>query len=110
MFHPNRRYGDPAALRAYTAGMPIKAIAQQLHRHPRTIHDWLTGKRRLPWWVPELLMIRQQLAFYELRHMGIRPTPRAVNKGSTSRRTSSPDAANTRPPAATKDQAARSFA
>ncbi len=81
MFHPNRRYGDPAVLRAYTAGMPIQSIAQQLHRHPRTIHDWMTGKRRLPWWVPELLMIRQQLAFYELRHMGITPGPRAAQRG-----------------------------
>lgn len=100
MFHPNRRYGDPAVLRAYTAGMPIQAIARQLHRHPRTIHDWMTGKRRLPWWVPELLMIRQQLAFYELRHMGIKPGPRAAQRGQQTKTpiTRSTRSANDRAP------------
>lgn len=59
MIYPNLRYGDPAALRAYAAGKPLRTIARQLRRHPRTVDDWMTGKRRMPWWVPELLMLRE---------------------------------------------------
>lgn len=75
MYHPNQRYGNPAALRAYTSGMSIRSIARQLHRHPRTVNDWLTGKRPLPWWVPELLQLRHEVALHDLRRMGIKPAP-----------------------------------
>lgn len=75
MFHTNRRYGSPDALRAYLAGFTIQDAARQLRRHPRTIRDWLTGKRRIPWWTVELLELRHRAALQDLRHMGIRPGP-----------------------------------
>ncbi len=95
MIYPNLRYGDPAALRAYAAGKPLRTIARQLRRHPRTVHDWMTGKRRMPWWVPELLMLRDQVAFYELRHMGIRLEPRAVQRSQDARTPAPTNASNT---------------
>lgn len=109
MFHPNRRYGHAHVLRALTAGMPIDAISRRLRRHPRTIHDWLTDRRPVPWWATEIIDLQNQIAWYELRYMGIRSTPRnVINMGSTSRRTSDRDASSTRPPAATTDQEANS--
>ncbi len=82
MFHPNARYGNPAEFRAYTAGMSIPQIAKVLHRHPRSIHDWLTGRKRVPYWVPELLRLRHENAMHSLRQMGINPRAAVVNIGS----------------------------
>lgn len=103
MIYPNLRYGDPAALRAYAAGKPLRTIARQLRRHPRTVHDWMTGKRRMPWWVPELLMLRDQVAFYELRHMGIRPGPRAVQRSQDTRTPAAINTSSTRTTQAQND-------
>ncbi len=71
MYHPNRRYGNPEALRALTAGLPLEAVARMLHRHPRTIRDWLEARRKMPFWVPELLQLRHETALNDLRRMGI---------------------------------------
>lgn len=79
MIYPNIRYGNPAALRAYAAGIPIKTLARQLRRHPRTVADWLTGQRKMPWWVPELLQLRHEAAIRSLREMGVRLDLRAVS-------------------------------
>lgn len=73
MFHPNRRYGNPAAFRALVAGLSIKQISRLLHRHPRTITDWYTEKRKVPYWVVELLELRYRSHLEQLRQMGIRP-------------------------------------
>ena len=73
MYHPNRRYGNPEALRALTAGLPLEAVARMLHRHPRTIRDWLEARRKMPFWVPELLQLRHETALNDLRRMGIQP-------------------------------------
>jgi hypothetical protein len=58
VFHPHKRYGNPHALRALTAGLWVRQIAKMLHRHPRTIRDWLSERRPAPYWAVELLELR----------------------------------------------------
>lgn len=108
MFHPNARYGNPAEFRARIAGMPIATVARRLHRHPRSITNWIQERERVPWWAVEVLRLQDEIAFYELRWMGIKQAPRAViNMDLNSRRTSDRDASSTTPPAADQDLAAR---
>ncbi|WP_419683815.1 hypothetical protein ACN22W_09585 [Burkholderia theae] len=59
MKYPNQRYGNPAELRHYAADRPIKQLARELRRSERTVHDWLVGRERVPFWVPELLRLRR---------------------------------------------------
>lgn len=82
MFHPNRRYGNPAALRALTAGLTVKQISRLLHRHPRTVRDWLNERRPVPYWVPELLELRHASAVEDLRRMGLAPRPHPARVAS----------------------------
>lgn len=59
MRYPNLRYGNPAEFRHYADGRPLKQLARELRRSERSVHDWLTGRERVPFWVPELLRLRQ---------------------------------------------------
>jgi hypothetical protein len=59
MRYPNRRYGNPAELNYYAAGIPLAALARRLRRDERTVRDWMTAKKRVPFWVPELLRLQQ---------------------------------------------------
>ena len=71
MFHPNRRYGNPGAFRALTTGLTVAKIAKLLHRHPRTIRDWINERRPVPYWAVELLELRHAAYAEQLRRMGI---------------------------------------
>ncbi|MBN9461588.1 MAG: hypothetical protein J0H00_10220 [Burkholderiales bacterium] len=66
-----RNCGNPEQAAAYCNGVPIEIIARRLRRHPRTVRDWLTGRRKMPWWVPELLQLQHEAAVRSLREMGI---------------------------------------
>lgn len=70
MRYPNTRYGNPEELRYYTQGMPIKHIARQLKRSERSIKDWLSGTKKIPFWVPELLRLRHMESDLRMRQMG----------------------------------------
>jgi hypothetical protein len=61
MRYPNLRYGNPAEFAYYvrTGGDDIAAVARTLRRDERTIKDWLSGRQRIPFWVPELLRLRR---------------------------------------------------
>ncbi|MBR8141562.1 hypothetical protein KDW46_04200 [Burkholderia vietnamiensis] len=59
MRYPNLRYGNTAELRHYADGRTLKQLARELRRSERSVHDWLTGRERVPFWVPELLRLRQ---------------------------------------------------
>jgi hypothetical protein len=37
----------------YAMGISVLDLARRLRRDPRTVHDWLTGATRVPWWVPD---------------------------------------------------------
>ncbi len=62
MRYPNKRYGNPEELRYYTMMYqnPIKEIAKKLRRSERSVRDWLTGAKRVPWWVPEILRLQKK--------------------------------------------------
>ena len=59
MRYPNLRYGNPTELNYYALGMPLAVLARRLRRDERTVKDWLAGKTRVPWWVPEVLRLQQ---------------------------------------------------
>lgn len=62
MRYPNLRYGNPTEMAYYAAGIPIPTLARRLRRDERTVKDWLAGKKRVPWWVPEVLRLQHKEA------------------------------------------------
>lgn len=71
MRFPNMRYGDPAELRYYTQGVPMKDLTRQLRRSKKTISAWLNGDTKVPFWVPELVRLRRFEHEQHMRQMGI---------------------------------------
>ncbi|AVR96890.1 hypothetical protein [Pseudoduganella armeniaca] len=66
MRYPNKRYGNPTELAYYAMGVSLADLARRLRRDERTVRDWLSGRTRVPWWVPEILRLKRMEA--ELRH------------------------------------------
>lgn len=69
MRYPNLRYGNPAEMAYYAAGLDIKRLARVLRRSERSVKDWLDGKARVPWWVPEILRLQameRERALYQM--------------------------------------------
>jgi hypothetical protein len=64
MRYPNRRYGNPAEFQYYLMcqGDDYAAMARILRRDERTVRDWASGRRKMPWWVPELLRLKRDEA------------------------------------------------
>jgi hypothetical protein len=40
-------------------GRPLSDLARQLRRDERTIRDWLSGRAKVPWWVPEIMRLKK---------------------------------------------------
>lgn len=59
MRYPNLRYGNPTEFAYYAMGRPLKDLAKSLRRDERTVRDWLSGRARVPWWVPEIMRLRR---------------------------------------------------
>jgi len=60
MRYPNKRYGNPEAMRHYAMWYgTVKNLAQALRRSERSVRDWLSGAARVPFWVPELMRLQQ---------------------------------------------------
>jgi hypothetical protein len=55
MRFPNLRYGDPTEFAYYAMGRTHAELARMLRRDERTIRDWLSGRAKVPWWVPEIM-------------------------------------------------------
>ncbi|WP_353154237.1 hypothetical protein [Herminiimonas fonticola] len=70
MQYPNTRYGNPEELRYYTQGIPIKDIARRLKRSEKSIKQWLSLEKKIPYWVPELLRLWSMERNLILRQMG----------------------------------------
>ena len=66
MRFPNLRYGNPTEFAFYAMGRTHAELARALRRDERTIRDWLTGRAKVPWWVPEIMRLKRLAA--ELRH------------------------------------------
>lgn len=75
MRYPNLRYGNPTEFAYYvtTHHDGIQGVAKQLRRSERSIRDWMNGRQRVPWWVPEILRLKRLEANQQLRQMGIQP-------------------------------------
>lgn len=69
MRYPNLRYGNPAEFAFYATGIPLPELARRLRRDERTVRDWLSGRARVPWWVPEILRLKRMEAELRHRHM-----------------------------------------
>ncbi|KVD19197.1 hypothetical protein WI80_33425 [Burkholderia ubonensis] len=39
-------------------GRSVADVARELRRTERSVSDWLSGRQRVPWWVPEILRLR----------------------------------------------------
>lgn len=75
---PNTRYGDREAFVFYAGGRAPSELARTLRRSERSIRDWLSGRARIPWWIPELLRLRDMERREALRQMGIAKLPRKL--------------------------------
>lgn len=71
MRYPNTRYGNPEELRYYTQGMSIKEIAKRLKRSEKSVGQWLSFEKKVPYWVPELLRLWNMERNLILRQMGM---------------------------------------
>lgn len=78
MRYPTTRYGHHGEFEFWMQGHSIKVIAKRLKRSERSVHDWLTGKRKIPWWVPEILRLQHYEYQDRLRQMGISPPRRRL--------------------------------
>ncbi|HEX8611931.1 MAG TPA: hypothetical protein VF800_11650 [Telluria sp.] len=60
MRYPNLRYGKPEEMRHYALAYGDTALlARTLRRSERSVKDWLSGTKRVPWWVPEILRLKK---------------------------------------------------
>lgn len=71
MRYQNLRYGNPVELQYFVQGRSIKDVARQLRRSERSVKDWLEGKKKLPWWVPEIIRLQHGEHMENLRQMGM---------------------------------------
>jgi len=75
MRYPNLRYGNPTEMAHYAMGVPLAVLAKRLRRDERTVRDWLTGRRPVPWWVPEILRLKHMESDLRHRQMGMGALP-----------------------------------
>ncbi|AIY41700.1 hypothetical protein LT85_2542 [Collimonas arenae] len=73
MLYPNKRYGNPEELKYWAMGIPLNQLAHRLRRSERCIKDWLTGREKIPFWVPELLRLQNMEHEHIMWQMGIAP-------------------------------------
>lgn len=73
MRYPTLRYGNPWVLQHYAQFIPLKDLAKRLRRSERTVHDWLTFRQKVPFWVPELLRLQHMEHAEIMRQMNMKP-------------------------------------
>ena len=78
MRYPNRRYGNPTAMSHYALWYgSVPELAKALKRSERSVNDWLSGKSKVPWWVPEIMRLQKMehdAMVYQMT--GRQPSPR----------------------------------
>lgn len=70
MRYQNSRYGNPEELKYYSQGLTIRELAKQLKRSEKSVKQWLSFEKKVPYWVPELLRLRHLEADLRMRQMG----------------------------------------
>ncbi|BEV15546.1 LuxR C-terminal-related transcriptional regulator [Herbaspirillum sp. DW155] len=73
MRYPNTRYGHLGELEFWMQGDSVRRIAKRLKRSEKTVQNWLTGRTKIPWWVPEILRLQHYEYQDRLRQMGFTP-------------------------------------
>lgn len=73
MKYPHQRYGNPNEFAYYAVGISDKDMAKRLRRSEKSIKEWLSGKRKMPWWIPELLRLQRMEYAERMRQMQITP-------------------------------------
>ncbi|MDP3671725.1 MAG: hypothetical protein Q8R69_18790 [Telluria sp.] len=73
MRYPHLRYGNPNEFAYYAIGIPVKDMAKRLRRSERSVKDWLSGKKKMPWWIPELLRLQRMESVERSRQMRMTP-------------------------------------
>ena len=73
MRYPNLRYGSPDELRFYAQGSTVKELAKRLRRSERSVKDWLSGERKIPWWIPEIMRLQHMAHCEMMQQMRITP-------------------------------------
>jgi hypothetical protein len=73
MRYPDLRYGNSNEFAYYVQGVPVKDVARRLRRSERSVKNWLDGKEKMPWWIPELLRLQRLEHSHVLREMNMRP-------------------------------------
>lgn len=73
MKYPNLRYGNPQELAHYAQFIPLPELARRLRRSDRSVRDWLTGRKKVPWWVPEIIRLQNMEHAERMRQMNIAP-------------------------------------
>lgn len=53
-------------------GRTVKEIAKRLKRSERSVHDWMSGKRKVPWWAPEILRLQHMEWYDRMQQMGVK--------------------------------------
>lgn len=56
----SRKWGYLSEFEYYTSGVPRKALARVYKISERTLNDWMTGKRPVPWWACEIARYKHQ--------------------------------------------------
>ena len=69
MRSPNLRYANPAEFAFYATGIAPPELARRLRRDEHTVRDWLSGRIRVPWWLPEIMRLQRMEAELRHRHM-----------------------------------------
>lgn len=83
MRYPNLRYGNPTEMQYYAIAYALHDLARRLRRDERTVKDWLSGRQRVPFWVPELLRLWQAEHLEFQRRSGFENIP--VHLGGVTR-------------------------
>lgn len=81
MRYPNLRYGNPEEFRYYVEFLPpdedrLQLLSRRLRRDERTIRDWLSGRSKVPWWVPEIMRLQKMEHAERMRQMNMTPIVR----------------------------------
>lgn len=82
MRYPNLRYGNPNEFAYYVQGVPVKDVARRLRRSERSVKNWLDGKEKVPWWIPELLRLQRLEHAHIMRQMNMTATKKLHTKAS----------------------------
>ncbi|WP_293781269.1 hypothetical protein [uncultured Oxalicibacterium sp.] len=72
MKYPNTRYASIDQLLYWKRGLSEKDLAKHLKRSKKTIENYLSGREKIPWWVPEILRLQEYEYQNRMRMMNIR--------------------------------------